>query len=64
MYHVQALYICMANYSLSSDIYTALIVLSLTYLMNHLLSRNAHCCLIPWLCKVPLRALLKNGGGV
>ena len=39
-------------------------LLSLTYLMNHLLSGKGPSCLAPWLCGAPLTALLKKGGGV
>ena len=39
-------------------------LLSLTCLMNHLLSGKAPPCLAPWLCGAPLTALLKKGGGV
>jgi len=39
-------------------------LLSLTCLMNHLLSGNAPPCLAPWVCGAPLTALLKKGGGV
>jgi len=39
-------------------------LLSLTCLMNHLLSGKAPVCLSPWLCGVPLTALMKKGGGV
>ena len=39
-------------------------LLSLTCLMNHLLSGKAHFCLSPWLCGASLTALLKKGGGV
>ena len=39
-------------------------LLSLTCLMNHLLSGKAPSCLSPWLCGAPLTALLKKGGGV
>jgi len=35
-------------------------LLSLTCLMNHLLSGNAPPCLAPWLCGAPLTALLKK----
>ena len=39
-------------------------LLSLTCLMNHLLSGKAPSCLSPWLCGAPLTALPKKGGGV
>ena len=39
-------------------------LLSLTCLMNHLLSGKAPSCISPWLCGAPLTALLKKGGGV
>jgi len=39
-------------------------LLSLTCLMNHLLSGKAPVCLSPWLCGAPLTVLMKKGGGV
>jgi len=39
-------------------------LLSLTCLMNHLLSGKGPSCLAPWLCGAPLTALLKKSGGV
>jgi len=39
-------------------------LLSLTRLMNHLLSGNAPPCLAPWVCGDPFTTLLKKGGSV
>ena len=39
-------------------------LLSLTSLMNYLISGKAPSCLAPWVCGAPLTALVKKGGGV